>query len=87
MSPNRDKCDDCDPGQYLNRTISQCELCTSGRFAPTAVSDQCLECAAGSATGMPVMGQTLCSKCSSGLYSEGLAVNCSICPTGTYSGV
>ena len=49
-----------------------------------ALTDACLSCTAGFATGTE-SGAAACISCDVGKFSKGLAVNCSTCLAGTYS--
>ena len=58
-------CGDCSAGEYVYNDES-CELCPTGRYAPSALEDECLECSAGFYTGRQ-NASTTCSSC--GEYS------------------
>ena len=57
----RTSCGDCSAGEYVYNDAS-CELCPTGRYAPSAQEDECLECFAGFHTGRE-NGSTTCSSC------------------------
>jgi hypothetical protein len=60
----RDSCESCGSGQYV-LNASSCEYCEFGKYAPVALQDACLVCAAGSATGAD-LAATTCTDCSPG---------------------
>ena len=82
-SQERTHCTDCSPGQHTWNGTS-CMDCEIGRYAPTAQSDMCLECEAGSQTNS-ASNATDCSSCDAGRFSTGAAYLCSVCPSGTFS--
>jgi hypothetical protein len=80
----KDRCGDCDPGQYVNGSI--CVNCEIGRYAPTAMNGGCLECAGGFYTNNVTLQATACIDCGPGEYSPAGSVLCSTCGVGTWSG-
>ena len=85
-SGDRLACGVCPGGTYVNRTLSDCVLCSVGRYAPAVVNDNCIVCGAGFATGGVLVGATSCSSCAPGTYSGGLKPACGVCPSGKQSG-
>ena len=65
----------------MSVTAADCFICPVGRYAPTAVNEECIECQEGDYTGVDE-GATSCSSCDAGKFSPGLSVNCTICPAG-----
>jgi hypothetical protein len=81
-STDRSFCDDCEAGQYnIDNTCVDCEY---GRYAPQALSGQCLACGQGFKTSAEIKATT-CDGCDSGKYSKNLSSTCSPCLKGTYS--
>ena len=94
-----DDCDDCGAGRYsaVDRArcvlcpggtyvfnMSSCEYCTPGKYAPTAVTEDCIACAAGFATGEAIAA-TSCSACEAGKQAKPLSVDCTECDKGKAS--
>ena len=73
-SADRASCGSCSPGTYVKNQES-CESCESGKYAPVALTDSCLDCTAGFSTGAD-SGAEVCVACNGGEFSEGLAVTC-----------
>ena len=82
-SEDRFSCETCSAGQYVYN-VSECVNCEFGLCAPVALTDACLECPSGFATGVKG-GATSCTSCDAGAFSRGLVDNCTVCLAGTYS--
>ena len=82
-SVDRSRCIACPAGSYIFNA-SSCEWCTVGTYAPTAIQDGCIACAAGSATGKP-LGASSCSSCNPGTFAPQLSENCTRCAAGKAS--
>ena len=82
-STDSSSCIVCPAGTYVFN-MSSCEFCTSGRYAPTAVNDDCISCPAGLHTKV-LLGASTCTACDAGTYSAALAVNCTLCNVGRSS--
>jgi hypothetical protein len=78
-----DACYVCPGGTYVFNN-SACVDCAMGKYAPTAVNNDCIACDIGFFTGTPTAA-TVCTACDAGTYSWGLAVNCTDCLAGKYS--
>ena len=94
-----DDCTSCDAGKLSEKTFDACYVCpggtyvfnatscidcAAGKYAPTAVNNDCITCDIGFFTGM-INASTTCTACDAGTYSWGLAIACRDCKAGKFS--
>jgi hypothetical protein len=79
---SRASCNSCLAGKYMDDT-GNCARCSGGKFSADDGQTSCLLCEEGQSTSNSI-GQSACTACRPGRYSNSGAVNCSSCPEEYY---
>jgi hypothetical protein len=81
---DRTYCGACGAGEYAYNN-TECVECEYGKYAPQALTDNCLTCPAGSHT-INESKATTCKSCVAGTYSNISSISCTSCNIGEHSG-
>lgn len=85
-SAQSSSCDDCPPGTFSElQQAATCQLCPRGHYNSEPTQSSCLPCQAGSSSEQGSISPSNCTLCPSGTFSGQPGQDCTVCIPGTFT--